>query len=92
MEIQPKLIRDERMNQVKALVEYGYNNSTALKKELYTHILAQDHCIKELLTFRKSLYQLATKILKVSLGQIYRDSADMVEKTIMEKLNNGKGN
>ena len=84
MEINPSLIREERFNQIRAKIEHGHNNSTPLEKELLGHILALNKWIEELTSYRKSLLQVAIKVLRVSLGEIYRDDASMLERAIVE--------
>ena len=86
MEINPSLIREEKFNQIRAKLEYGYNNSTPLEKELLGHILALNKWIDILAPYRKSLHQVAIKVLGVSLGEIFRDDASMLERAIVERF------
>ena len=86
MEINPSLIREEKFNRIRAEIEHGYNNSTPLEKELLGHILALNKWIDTLTTYRKSLHQVAIKVLRVSLGEIFRDDASMLERAIVERF------
>lgn len=93
MEITPRLIRDEKLQTLKAKyskIVYPVHerelNVRSDCQEFIGHILAQDKFIEELLQYRASLQRIACKAGNIGLGTLYRDSADMLEKLINERF------
>lgn len=88
MKIQPKLIRDEKIEQLKQSLCHDNSSNSNLavqtSRELIGHILAQDKFIEELLEYRKSFYEIALRVLGLSLIRLKEMPFSDVEKRIRE--------